>query len=283
MHKYKNFTIKNLQIEFYVLLLQAKKPIREKTMRVALIQTDIQWMDTEQNMKNAERMINSCSHTDMFILPEMWNTGFIASHDGLVQDAATEWMKKMSRQKNAALCGSLSVKSPDGKNYNRQYFVRPDMEISVYDKRHLFSYGGEDAYYHAGERRVVAEYLGVRFLLLTCYDLRFPVWSRNANDYDAIICVANWPESRQHVWDTLLRARAIENQCYVIGCNRVGSDPKCTYIGHSAVIDSRGRTVAEAERECEQIIFADLDFDSQNRFRQKFPVLDDRDAFELEQ
>lgn len=274
--------IKNLQIKFYVLLLQTKKQNREKTMRVTLLQTDIQWMETEQNMKNAESMINSCPETDLFVLPEMWNTGFITTHEGLQQDMALEWMTSMARRKNAAVCGSLSVKSSDGKSYNRQYFVKPDTTVSIYDKRHLFSYGGEDQFYHAGNSRTVAEYQGARFLLLTCYDLRFPVWARNTDEYDAIICVANWPESRQHVWDTLLRARAIENQCYVIGCNRVGEDPKCSYIGHSAVIDSRGRTVAEAEDANQQMIFADLDFEHQNRFRQKFPVLTDRDLFTFE-
>jgi predicted amidohydrolase len=124
-------------------------------------------------------------------------------------------------------------------------------------------------------------YQGFRFLLITCYDLRFPVWTRYQGDYDAIICVANWPESRQDVWHILLRARAIENQCYVIGCNRVGDDPNCHYIGYSAVIDSRGRTIVEDHEERELTLTAEIDKDSLQAFRQKFRVLDDRDIFHL--
>ena len=128
----------------------------------------------------------------------------------------------------------------------------------------------------------MVEWRGVRFLLVTCYDMRFPVWMRYRGDYDAIICVANWPESRQHVWHTLLRARAIENQCYVIGCNRVGDDPNCHYVGHSAVIDSRGKAIAEDLTERQTTVSATIDIDELNSFRERFGVLADRDRFVFE-
>ena len=165
----------------------------------------------------------------------MWSTGFATSPEGIAEEedfcssnGSLAWMKSMARKHDAAICGSLSVKTDGGKFVNRSYFVYPDGRVEHYDKKHLFFAGGEHKSYTAGTRRVVAEYKGVRFLLLICYDLRFPVWSRNDLDYDAIICVANWPTPREEVWSTLLKARAIENQCFVLGANRVGTDDQCT-------------------------------------------------------
>lgn len=169
----------------------------------------------------------------------------------------------------------------DGTLRNRFYFVKPDGEFDYYDKRHLFTYGGENKHYAPGERRVVVEYKGIRFLLLTCYDLRFPVWARNRGDYDAIIITANWPESRQHVWDALTKARAIENQCYVIAANRTGCDPNCHYTGGSVIIDAKGHTVTQAKGQAAQTITADIDIEALHTFRCKFPVLDDRDEYTI--
>lgn len=169
----------------------------------------------------------------------------------------------------------------DGTLRNRFYFVKPYGEFDYYDKRHLFTYGGENKHYAPGERRVVVEYKGIRFLLLTCYDLRFPVWARNRGDYDAIIITANWPESRQHVWDALTKARAIENQCYVIAANRTGCDPNCHYTGGSVIIDAKGHTVTQAKGQAAQTITADIDIEALHTFRCKFPVLDDRDEYTI--
>ena len=159
------------------------------------------------------------------------------------------------------------------------FFVRPDGSWDYYDKRHLFGFAGETDEYVAGERRVITEWKGVRFLLQVCYDLRFPVFSRNGGDYDAIIYVANWPEKRRDVWLTLLKARALENQCFVIGVNCVGSDKNCTYAGDSQIVDAYGRMLAQCQPGQEEIAAAPLDIESLQRFRMKFPVLDDADNF----
>ena len=166
--------------------------------------------------------------------------------------------------------------------YNRLYFVRPDGSVEHYDKRHLFTYGGEDKHFTRGNRRVVVAWRGVRLLLEVCYDLRFPVWSRNRGDYDAALYVASWPKSRVEAWSTLLRARAIENQCYVVGVNRIGEDPNCEYCGCSAIIDPYGRTLAECERDKECLAEAELDMEALRAFRAKFPVLRDADRLRIE-
>ena len=255
--------------------------MRQNKLRVTLLQTDITWMDMELNRKNAEKKKKKAPFSEIFILPEMWNTGFVTFKYDFCQDDVLTWMREMACKYDAALCGSLSVRDTCGDNYNRLYFVHPSGHVDFYDKRHLFGYGGEDKVYKAGGHRKVVCYKGLRFLTLTCYDLRFPVWSRNNDDYDAIIYVANWPESRQRVWDVLLRARAIENQSYVLGCNRVGNDPECSYAGGSVVVDSKGNVIAVAEGITPQIVYAELDFCKQQAFREKFPVLADRDLFEL--
>lgn len=168
----------------------------------------------------------------------------------------------------------------DGRYFNRQLFVRPTGEVTAYDKRHLFSIGGEGGLFSAGTERVVVEYGGLRLLLLVCYDLRFPVWSRCRNDYDAIVYSASWPESRREVWRTLLRARAIENEAYVIGVNRVGADPSARYTGDSVIVDFMGRTAADAG-DRETVIAATLDREALERFRTKFPAWRDADPFTL--
>jgi predicted amidohydrolase len=168
-----------------------------------------------------------------------------------------------------------------GEEYrNRLYFVTPTGEVEHYDKWHLFSVGGEVEHYSRGNVRKVVEWRGVRYLLAICYDLRFPVWSRQRGDYDAIIYSALWPSPRRAVWQTLLRARAIENQAYVVGVNRIGNEPTLSYSGDSAVIDYRGVAVAECESR-EFIAYAELDVDALNRFRVKFNVSADADDFEL--
>ena len=219
---------------------------------------------------------------DLYVLPEMFATGFVVDDTVDVQAGkkAVLWMAQKAADINAAMAGSLAWEE-NGKRFNRFFFIKPDGGQVTYDKRHLFAYGGEDLYYTAGEQRVIAEYKDMRFLLQICYDLRFPVFSRNRNDYDAILYVANWPASRSEVWETLLRARAMENQCYVIGANRIGCEENCTYSGCSAIIDPYGKTLAQCASDKEAIASADMDSECLRHFRNKFKVWADADQFEL--
>lgn len=246
-----------------------------QNVRITIVQTDIKWDSPEENIISAEALLNSAPKSDLYVLPEMWATGFgTPSAHGR---EPLDWMRHTATTRHDAVCGSLAARASDDTLRNRLYFVQPDGTSVHYDKHHLFTYGGENRQYTPGNRRVVTEYKGIRFLLLTCYDLRFPVWARYRGDYDAIILTANWPESRQYAWDTLIRARAIENQCYVIAANRTGSDPNCRYAGGSAIIDAKGRSVAQAEGQRAQTVTADIDIEALRTFRRKFPVLEDRD------
>lgn len=253
-------------------------------MKITLLQTDIKWSDPSANRREAERLMEQAERSDLFVLPEMWTTGFATDPEGVAEVAGneqgmtdtSEWMQSMAQKHDAAIAGSVATKLSDGTFRNRFLFVTPD-DMYHYDKHHLFTYGGENKHYKAGNERTIAEWRGVRFLLQVCYDLRFPVFSRNRDDYDVALYVANWPESRRRVWDTLLMARAIENQCYVIGVNRVGDDPQCHYNGGTAVIDAYGRIVAQAADNAQQSITATLNMEKLKLFREKFPVLADRD------
>ena len=290
-------------------------------MRICILQHDIVWANPAENMQHIEKLIDKQENADMYVLCEMWSTGFVTQPKGI---AACEpspsllWMKKKAHERQAAIVGSMAVEQ-DGEYFNRLYFVKPDGEVEHYDKRHLFTYGGEDKYYSQGKERVIVEWKGVRFLLGICYDLRFPVWSRNCSDnemlngkwlngrsatlgdacvaerskkwlngkwlngksYDAILYVANWPTPRKEVWKTLLRARAIENQCYVVGVNRIGKDPSCQYCGDSAIIDAYGHTLAECGEGQECCVGATLDMEALRAFRHKFPVLNDGEEFKI--
>jgi len=247
-------------------------------VKVTIIQTDIKWDSIGDNIKSADTLLAGAPQSDVYVLPEMWATGFnVKPDDSMFGDEPLEWMKHTAEKRQCAICGSLAVKTTGGTLHNRLYFVLPDGSYYFYDKHHLFNYGGENKHFTPGNKRVVAEYKGVRFLLLTCYDLRFPVWSRYRDDYDAIILTANWPASRQEVWNILIKARAIENQCYVIGANRTGQDPTCNYIGGSAIIDAKGRVMEQANGTGEQAVTADLNPGMLYEFRKKFPVLNDRD------
>lgn len=258
---------------------------KNEVMKVVLLQTDIKWMNPQKNLVEAEQMMDeSEEEVDLFVLPEMFSTGFCMEPEKVgepMEGNTIAWMKQQARQRNAAIVGSLPVTENDG-FYNRLCFVKPDGSLTLYDKRHLFSYGGEQQHYAAGNQRAIVSFRGVRFLLQVCYDLRFPVWSRSRKDYDAMIYVANWPESRIEVWNTLLKARAIENQSYVLGVNRVGNDPVCTYNGCSAIVDFYGKTMAASERSAPCRLSAVLDMEKLEHFRRKFPVLDDADVFRLE-
>ena len=255
-------------------------------MKVSILQHNIFSGALSSTLSNLENQLLQHPGADLYVLAETFATGFLAEgSSALAQEQGPlifSWMQQQAARHDAAIAGSVAVKDDEGRLRNRMYFVRPDGTYDYYDKRHLFSYAGETREYAAGCRRVVVEWRGVRFLLQVCYDLRFPVFSRSRGDYDAIIYVANWPEKRQDAWQTLLKARAIENQCYVIGVNRVGSDAACLYAGGSVVLDAYGRTIASCARNIDEVSAAALDMNELVRFRAKFPVLSDADDFSLD-
>lgn len=254
-------------------------------MKIAILQADIAWLDAAKNRENFGALIAANAGADVYVLPEMWPTGFATVPQGAAEPAndspSLEWMKQTAAQTGAAIAGSIATED-GGCFFNRFYFVRPDGMVFHYDKRHLFGYGGEGKYYTAGDRRVVAEWQGVRFLLSVCYDLRFPVWSRNRGDYDVALYVASWPTPRVEAWSALLRARAIENQCYVAGVNRIGSDPNCVYPGASCVVDPWGNLAADCGRDEAAVVICDINMAALADFRKQFPVLEDADDFSLE-
>ena len=254
-------------------------------LKIAIVQHVIRWNELECNLQHITSLLDRQPGADLYVLAETFATGFLA--EGSAEKAGLQalqivcWMKQQARRLDAAITGSVAMVDEDGLLRNRLFFVRPDGSYEYYDKHHLFSYAGETKEYVAGERRVVTEWRGVRLLLQVCYDLRFPVFSRNRGDYDAIIYVANWPARRCEVWQTLLKARALENQCFVVGVNIVGSDKFCEYLGDSEVIDAYGQTIASCASGKEGIAVAELDMDALLRFRKKFPVLDDADEWPL--
>ncbi len=248
-------------------------------IKVTILQRDIIWGNPVQNVERADAAIKALPDTDIYILPEMFSTGFCTQPEGIAESDSSktlQWMQRTAAERNCAMAGSIAVKK-DGKFYNRFYFVHPDGKVEHYDKKHLFTFGGEHKRFTAGEERVIVSFRGVRILLEVCYDLRFPIWSRNRGDYDMIIYVASWPTPRVAAWSALLVARAIENQCYVAGVNRVGTDPVCEYCGGSVVIDPYGRIIAACENGKEEAATAEIDMAALEAFREKFPVLKDAD------
>ena len=253
-------------------------------MRVTLLQTNIQWAHPEENIREAELMIAENPGSDLYVLPEMWSTGFATepyhiAHEE-TENTALSWMQDAAQRYHCAISGSVAVHLADGTFRNRHYFVDGRAgKTSYYDKHHLFSYGHEDQYFTPGNSHLIVDYNGWRLLILTCYDLRFPCWSRYATgrEYDAIVIVANWPDSRQEAWQVLTQARAIENQCYLIGVNRVGDDAYSHYAGASVVVDAIGRTLGQCKKHVPQALTVSLDKAELERRRAKFRVLDDRD------
>ncbi|MBO7562874.1 MAG: nitrilase family protein [Bacteroidales bacterium] len=260
-------------------------------MKATLLQRNVLWASPQENARLNREIMEKERGTDLFLLPEMFSTGFATSPDGIAEELDEEgecftlrWMRQTALEMDCAVCGSVAVKEKDGRFFNRLYFVTPDNCFS-YDKHHLFTYGGENLRYSAGQERVVVFWRGVKILLQVCYDVRFPVFVRNtlqedgAPEYDAIIYVASWPAKRVPAWKRLLPARAIENQCYVLAVNRVGNDPVCEYIGGTMVIDAMGNIVDSCPDAKETSISVDLDMEALKRFRSKFPVLEDGDGF----
>ena len=252
-------------------------------MKVTLLQTDIQWAQAEENIRRAECLMAGQQGSDLYVLPEMWSTGFATEPHHIAHEEknniALSWMQDAARRYQCAISGSVAVHLADGTFRNRHYFVDGRAgQTYYYDKHHLFTYGHEDQYFSPGNEHLIVNYCGWRLLILTCYDLRFPCWSRYATgrEYDAIILVANWPHSRQEAWQVLTQARAIENQCYLAGVNRVGDDAKCHYIGGSVAVDVTGHVIARCDDQEEALTVV---FDKEELMfrRNKFRVLDDRD------
>jgi predicted amidohydrolase len=254
-------------------------------MDVLLLQTDIEWQSPDNNRIRIANIIDSSPDADLIILPEMFTTGFCISPVTVAEKADTvtlAWLRNLSAAKNSAIAGSVATEE-NGKYYNRLYFVKPDGSHVAYNKRHLFSFAGEDMEYSAGNERIIVEYGGFRILLQVCYDIRFPVFSRNKGDYDMIIYVANWPLRRIGAWNALLPARAIENQCYVAGVNRTGSDPSVQYGGGTVLFDFLGQQVTVAGFDREEAVLGTVNIQSLRNFRAKFPALADADKFAIEQ
>jgi len=258
----------------------------KKKLTISTVQADLIWENINSNLIRFEALINSIDQpTDIIILPEMFTTGFTMKQQEYAESTegkTLEWLKKTAIDRNTAIIGSFICKDKE-QFYNRLYFVHPDGQYETYDKRHLFRMGEEHLHYGQGEKRVIVEYKGWRICPLICYDLRFPVWSRNKDDYDLLLYIANWPESRRDVWKTLLAARAIENQCYVAGVNRVGKDGMgLKYSGDSRVIDARGETVSQSRMSEESVISVEISLDELMDFRDIFPVFKDADKFSIE-
>lgn len=248
---------------------------------VTICQYDMAWCDAEANLARLDRMLRDVD-TDLIVLPEMFQTGFAVDADGVAEETdgpSIEAMRRWASRCDAAVAGSIAVRE-GGRLFNRLLFVEPSGRIAFYDKRHLFSVGGEDRRFTAGADRTIVEWRGVRFLLMVCYDLRFPVWSRNCADYDAAIYCALWPGSRRKAWNTLLAARAIENQAYVIGVNRVGDEPSLSYAGDSRIVDFRGDDLVSAG-DGQGLFSAAIDTDALAAYRRKFAVWRDADRFDI--
>lgn len=256
------------------------------SLTISLVQADLRWEDKGANLPMLEQKIRSIeTKTELVVLPEMFSTGFSMKPTLFAEKMdgpSVEWMKQLSKEKNIILCGSLIIEE-DGKYFNRLLWVLPNGQIGYYNKRHLFAFGDEHNHYTAGDKRLIASVKGWTINLQVCYDLRFPVWARQQShegpEYDVLIYVANWPERRNTAWKTLLRARAIENQSYVIGVNRVGNDGNNIYhSGDSAVIGPLGETLYEKSHE-EDVFTITLQKESLNEVRTKFPFWKDADGF----
>mgnify|MGYP002397964011 CR=1 FL=1 len=259
--------------------------MKKPNLNISIVQSDLIWHDKSSNLHKMDSFIQKIEDdTDLVILPEMFSSGFTMDSAGMAESMrgdTVKWMIEKAVENKCAISGSLVITDSD-RFYNRHLFIHPDGSIDFYDKKHLFRMADEHKYYSPGNQRVVVKYKGWRIMLLTCYDLRFPVWSRSRNDYDVLIYVANWPEKRRQAWITLLAARAIENQAYVIGVNRVGMDGnQINYSGDSAVIDPKGDFISNIRPYVEGIDNINLDLESLQEFRKSFPVRLDADEFEV--
>lgn len=259
--------------------------MRNDTLNVCGIQTNLSWEAADVNRAQFDEIIEQIpNYIDVIVLPEMFTTGFSMNPDGLAEtmDGPTvSWMKNWAAKMDAALCGSIIIE--ENENYfNRLLFVHPCGKIEHYDKRHLFSFAGEHKKYKGGHQQKIVTFRDWRICLNVCYDLRFPIWARNKNElYDVVLYVANWPEVRIEAWSTLLRARAMENQAYAIGINRIGRDGNDNhYNGQSAIIDMGGNYLCQGHEE-DALLIQTLSLEKLSKFRQRFSFLADADKFEI--
>ena len=255
------------------------------TLTVAVIQTHLIWEDPQANRELFEAKLNTISDVDLIVLPEMFTSGFTMNAPAVAETMDGEtinWLKSIASEKQAAITGSLVI-SENGNYYNRLVFVEPSGKIWQYDKRHTFTLAGEHKVYTAGTEQVIINYKGWKICPLICYDLRFPVWARNTEDYDLVMYVANWPKVRVSAWDALLQARAIENMSYCIGVNRIGLDGNnYEYTGHSAVYDVLGHRLDSIPENEEVVETVTLQKEHLNKYREKLGFLKDQDRFNLE-
>lgn len=253
-------------------------------MKVALFQTKLAWENPQVNRKFIEEyFLNEEESFDLFVLPEMFTSGFTMSPSVVAETMEGEtmtWLKELAKRKNCAITGSLVIKENEN-YYNRMVFVFPSGEVQFYNKRHLFTLAGEDKVYKKGTEKVIVNYNNWKICLQICYDLRFPVFARNVENYDLLLYVANWPKPRINAWDALLKARAIENMCYTIGVNRIGEDANhLEYPGHSHATDYLGKTITDCKEEL-GIFIVELDKLAQNETRAKLNFLSDQDSFAI--
>ncbi len=254
-------------------------------LRITLAQYDVVWENASANRLKLDQLLEPLKgQTDLILLPEMFTTGFSMNARKLAETMEGDsviWMKKQAHEIGSAIAGSLIIKENE-QYFNRFLFVEPSGQINFYDKKHLFSMGGENQYFHCGNKRVMVNYAGWRIALFVCYDLRFPVWCRSINDADLILFTANWPEKRRYVWQTLTKARAIENQLYVAGVNRTGTDGNgVIYAGESTVIGPKGEVLCDLKNHAVLVDTCAVTLQELTRLRSKFPVAKDEDHFEI--
>lgn len=258
-------------------------------MKVAFFQLDIIWENAQWNLDKVGQWVKGLgSDIDLVILPEMFATGFSMNPEKIAQSMDGEivtYITNLAKESQKAFIFSAAIKEEEkqkGLYYNRLFFIAPDDTRLVYDKRHLFRMANEQDFYTQGKQQLIIHYKGMKIMPLICYDLRFPVWSRAANKCDILIYVASWPESRDYTWNTLLRARAIENQCYVFGVNRVGDDPKNHYCGSSVALDYLGKEISTADRNLECGVVVNIEKSPLDEFRAGFPTYMDADKFSID-
>jgi predicted amidohydrolase len=273
-------------VPLFVPLCETKNFVKQnkKTMKIALLQTALHWENPTENINTLTQKINTISESvDLVVLPEMFTSGFTMNPKNVAQTMdgeALTWLKQTAQQKNCAITGSLVIEE-NNHFFNRLVFVFPNGEVQHYDKKHLFTLAGEDKVYTPGTQKLIVDYNGFKICPLICYDLRFPVFARNVEDYDLLIYVANWPKPRVNAWDILLKARAVENMSFVVGVNRVGFDENNhEYVGHSQVVDFLGNYIQDPQ-ETDGIFIVELNKNQLIETRKKLAFLEDRDAFDL--
>lgn len=257
-------------------------PVKEN-ISIAVVQTLLYWENIDANLTMFSELLSKAKTADLYILPEMFTTGFSMQPQKYGKESyekGLSWLKRTAKEKQAAIVASMMVR--DNENYyNRLFFVTPSQDIFTYDKKHLFGLGNEQQHYTSGKEQLIVDYLGWKIHPLICYDLRFPVWSRNTVDYDLLLYVANWPQKRINHWRSLLIARAIENQCYVAACNRIGDDANgIAHNGNSIIVEYSGEVLAESIDEA-TILYQNLSKSHLLKFKKAFPFLGDKDKFKF--